>query len=107
MSQGGQPDHPPVRFYDSIECADSTGKIRDVLMGPIDRKLSMIAELEKWIVELKEKGGRGQNYIYITEREAVEIIALLKGNDRPVCKHEPYQGRCVHCNAKFIDGVAI
>ena len=79
----------------------------DKLMGPIDRKLSMIAALEKSIAEINTKNRGGQNYIYVTEKEVVEIIALLKGNDRPVCKHEPYQGRCVHCDAKFIDGVAI
>ena len=62
-----------------IECADSNGNIRGFLLDKSERKQLMIAALEKWIKELRETGGRGQNYIYITETEAQEIIALLKG----------------------------
>jgi len=64
---------------DSIECADSEGTIRGVLVGKADQKRAMIASLENWIKDLREQGGRGQNYIYITEKEANELIALLKG----------------------------
>lgn len=38
-------DHPPIKFYDSIECADTSGLIRGLLAGKIDSAKTPFSEI--------------------------------------------------------------
>lgn len=39
-------------------------------------------------------------------RLLVEAATALR-SESVICKHEPFEGRCIHCNAPFVDGHAI